>query len=850
MSEIIKLKKNYRIERERLFQRLIKNNDGFNFNQHHTKLVDKIVKEIVKSITKTHPVTDFTLIAVGGYGRHDLSPKSDVDLLFLYKKNNKNIRGFITELNNCLWDVGLEVGISFLTIREAIIDSKKDIKTVTKFAETRYLIGNEEQYGEFIRSIKILIGKLNPLKLSEQKLLELVNRHEYYLGIKSNLEPQIKEGIGGLRDIHTILWVSIFIFNIYKIEDLSKINIFSIKEVRELKSAWRFLLTVRAFIHLFNENKGDTLSIENQLNIAKRLSYRNTEKQKGVERFMKHLFVNIAKIDSLLNTFYSKLPEDLIIKTIYRSKPTKTKSLGKQFSIEKGFLNLKNYNLKNIQQNWINIFETSLNNNLFIHPIFLKTVEEKRKQIKKTITPTQYQSILDIIVSKKNPIQTLRNLNDTKILNELFPEFGRIWGQVQFDIYHHYTTDEHLLLTLHHLSEFKKQSFYKEIYSRLNLKFALHVALIFHDIGKKGPKSHSIYGKELMEKIFKRLPMQKDEQEMVLWLIEHHLLMSDIAFKNDPQDTDVIASFTSVANTPEKINSLFLFTLCDIAAVGPNVLNEWRITLLRSLLFNSRDFLQRGLDSVSYSSAIQNSIKNNVLKNTNKDMKAFIRKNIKQLPPLFWEAFTSRMIIDIFQFYKNYSLNKKAIEINFLNYENNEYSAVVVICKNRSGILKDIVQGLSLSQANILSSKIISLNNNNIIDVFWVCNSAQKALKEENEQLRLIQNINASVEGREIENVTNLSYSKSKLEVTPKITIDNQMSKNVTTYQILSSDRQGLLMDILNVFHENEVSIQSAKISTYGEKVFDIFQITDNKNKKIKNSKFIQSLELKLMKIL
>jgi len=231
-------------------------------------------------------------------------------------------------------------------------------------------------------------------------------------------------------------------------------------------------------------------------------------------------------------------------------------------------------------------------------------------------------------------------------------------------------------------------------------------------------------------------------------------------------------------------------------------------------------------------------------------MKTFIRKNIKQLPPLFWEAFTSRMIIDIFQFYKNYSLNKKAIEINFLNYENNEYSAVVVICKNRSGILKDIVQGLSLSQANILSSKIISLNNNNIIDVFWVCNSAQKALKEENEQLRLIQNINASVEGREIENVTNLSYSKSKLEVTPKITIDNQMSKNVTTYQILSSDRQGLLMDILNVFHENEVSIQSAKISTYGEKVFDIFQITDNKNKKIKNSKFIQSLELKLMKIL
>ena len=607
---------------------------------------------------------------------------------------------------------------------------------------------------------------------------------------------------------------------------------------------------MRAFIHLFNDSKGDSLSIENQLKISKKLSYRNTAKEKGVERFMKHLFVNIAKIESLLNTFYSKLPEDLIMKTIYKSKPTKTKSLDKQFSLDKGFLNLKNYNTKNFQQNWLSVFETSLNNNLFIHPFFLKTVEERRKQLKKSITPIQYQSIVDIIVSRKNPILTLRNLNDTKILNELFPEFGRVWGQVQFDIYHHYTTDEHLLLTLHHLSELKKQSFYKEIYSRLSLKFALHVALIFHDIGKKGPKRHSIYGKELTEKIFKRLPLQEDDQKMALWLIEHHLLMSDIAFKNDPQDPDVIASFTTIANTAEKINSLFLFTLCDIAAVGPNILNEWRVSLLRSLLYNSRDFLQRGLDSVSYSSAVQDSIRKNVIKNADRNMKTFIQKNIKQLPSLFWEAFSSRMIIDIFKFYKNYLKNKKVVEINFLNYENTEYSAVVVICKNRSGILKDIVQGLSLSQANILGSRIISLNNNLIIDVFWICNSAQKALKEKNEQFRLIQNVNNSIEGKDIENVSSLFNFKSKLEVSPKITIDNQMSKNVTTYQILSGDRQGLLMDILNIFHENKVSIQSAKISTYGEKVFDIFQITDNNNKKIKNTKLIQSLEKELTKIL
>ena len=850
MDEALKLKKKYKTARDQLFDNLILNNDGFIFNNHHTKLVDDIVRDIVQNIIKEYSIDGFTLIAVGGYGRNDLSPKSDVDLLFLYKKSNKNIKNFITSLNNSLWDVGLEVGISFLTLKQVIIDSKKDIKTVTKFAESRHLIGDEDYYGEFVRSIKILIGRMNPLKLSEKKLLELVERHDYYLGIKSNLEPQIKEGIGGLRDIHTIIWVSIFMFNILKLEDLIQINIFTSKEIKELRSAWKFLLTVRAFIHLFNDSKGDSLSIENQLKISKKLSYRNNQKEKGVERFMKHLFVNIAKIESLLNTFYSKLPEELIIKTIHKSKPTKTKSLDKKYFIEKGFVHIKNYNSKNLLQNWLGVFESSLKHNLFVHPRFLKTIEEKRKQIKKSMTSDQYETIVEIISSKKNPIQVLRNLNDTKVLNELFPEFGRIWGQVQFDIYHHYTTDEHLLLTLYHLHELKKKSFYKEIYSRLHQKVALHVALIFHDIGKKGPKSHSIYGKELAQKIFKRLPLSVEDQELSLWLIENHLLMSDIAFKNDPQDPDVIASFTAIANTQEKVNSLFLFTLCDIAAVGPNILNEWRISLLRSLLFNARDFLQRGLDTANYSSSVQASLKKMVIEQADKEMKAFIKKLIRYFPNLYWEAFSSKMILDIFKFYHDYQKNKKKLSVKFLNYNNKEYGAVVVICPNRSGVLKDIVAGFHSSQINILGSRIISLNNNDIIDVFWVTSSIQKAIVEKNEQQRVIQNISASLNQEELEKYQPLFPTKNKVEVEPRVTIDNQMSKLATTFQILSGDRQGLLMDILQIFHDQNMSVQSAKISTYGEKVFDIFQITDLKNKKVKDTQILKKIENHLLKIL
>tara|TARA_Y100000748_G_scaffold223021_1_gene187666 strand:- start:7 stop:2559 length:2553 start_codon:yes stop_codon:yes gene_type:complete len=850
MKKVPSFKKKYLEGRDMLFGSLIKNNNGVLFNKSHGNLVDKLIIEIVKDIQITFPVSDFCLIAVGGYGRHDLSPKSDVDLLFIYKKSNKNIRDFITQLNNTLWDIGLEVGISFLTIKQALIDSKKDIKTITKFVETRFIIGDEIQYGEFVRSIKILIGKQNPLKLSELKLIELVERHDYRIGIKSNLEPNIKEGIGGLRDIHTILWVSIFMFNIYKLEDLTSINIYTKEEIKELKNAWKFLLTIRAFIHLFNESKGDVLSIENQLKISKKLSYKDKKKEKGVEIFMKDLFVNVAKINSLLRAFYSKLPEDLIIKTIYKRKPTKTKSLEKEFIIEKGFLNLKNNTPKNLQLKWANVFEKSLEHNLLIHPRFLKTVEEKRKVLKKTTDKQHIQSFLNIVVSKKNPIQALHDFNDTQLFSEIFPEFGRVWGQVQFDIYHHYTTDEHLLLTLHNLNELKQKSFYNEIYSRLSSREALHIALLFHDIGKKGPKSHSVYGTELTNKILKRLPVSQEVKELTLWLVEHHLVMSDTAFKNDTQSSEAIAKFTSIANTEEKINSLFLFTLCDIASVGPNILNEWRISLLRSLFYNAKDFLQRGLDTKTYSSSVQESLKKSVLQQSDISLKKFINKSIKEFPAPFWEAFSSRMIVDIFKIYQKNKKAKIINSVNFLNYENKEYSAVVVTSKNRPGILKDIVSGFTHSQSNILSSRIISLNNNQVIDVFWVTNFFNKGVLDLNEQKRTAKHVMSALDQKDFKPLQSFTQDQQKLAVNPQITIDNEMSKQVTTFQILSGDRPGLLMDILGVFHDKQISVQSAKISTYGEKVFDIFQLTNSNNQKIKDTKLLKSIENNLISIL
>jgi [protein-PII] uridylyltransferase len=326
--------------------------------------------------------------------------------------------------------------------------------------------------------------------------------------------------------------------------------------------------------------------------------------------------------------------------------------------------------------------------------------------------------------------------------------------------------------------------------------------------------------------------------------------MSDTAFKNDTQSSEAIAKFTSIANTEEKINSLFLFTLCDIASVGPNILNEWRISLLRSLFYNAKDFLQRGLDTKTYSSSVQESLKKSVLQQSDISLKKFINKSIKEFPAPFWEAFSSRMIVDIFKIYQKNKKAKIINSVNFLNYENKEYSAVVVTSKNRPGILKDIVSGFTHSQSNILSSRIISLNNNQVIDVFWVTNFFNKGVLDLNEQKRTAKHVMSALNQKDFKPLQSFTKDQQKLAVNPQITIDNEMSKQVTTFQILSGDRPGLLMDILGVFHDKQISVQSAKISTYGEKVFDIFQLTNSNNQKIKDTKLLKSIENNLISIL
>ena len=856
MLKLLKqIKKNIQLKKKVLIEKIKSPKNGFTYSYNYTNLIDKSLIDLINYIDPKDK--EYCLIAVGGYGRSDVAPFSDIDLLFIYSKKNKNIKIFISKLNNALWDIGLEIGISFLTINEALKDSKKEIKTLTKFLESRYLLGNRELYNEYLRNIKILTGRLHPLKLSKQKLQELFIRHNNALGTKSTLEPNIKEGVGCLRDVHTILWISNFLFDVRKVDELELLNILSSTEIRELKRSWEFLITVRSLNHFFNQSKGDIISIENQLKIAKHLKYKDVnfksrKKEMGVEKFMKDLFLHITKISEILNLFYSKLPEELIISTIFQ-QGSKIKSYkNKNFKITKGFLEFKKYDLENITLNWLSLLEESLNKNILVHPKVLDSLRKNHQKFPAKLKVKDFKIIRSIITSNNNPVRILRHLNDSRMLNAIFPEFGRVWGQVQYDIYHQYTTDEHLILTLHHLHELIKIPFNKELYEQLTDKPAIHIALLFHDIGKRGPKSHSIYGKELTAKILKRLPVSESERNIILWVIENHLLMSDTAFKSDTTDPGVVANFIQTVNTSEKLNILYLFTICDIAAVGPDRLTEWRIALLKQLLFRSKDFLFQGLDIKQSSQKIaeKNIVRFENFCGDKPELLNFLKLQNKNIPLAFWQNMGFNLIRELLTEYENFSNGEWGHYISFDKNTNNEYSQVVIITKTRPGILKDIVKGISNSQLNILGAQINSLFNGDVIDVFWVSNFKNQSISRKEEKDFIRQKIGKSIESSDIVLKENLFKKISPIEIESSVSVDNELSSKTTTVQVVTSDKPGRLYKILEAFYEIQQNVLSAKISTLGEKIFDIFQITDSKGKKITNSEDIKNIKKKIMSVL
>src|SRR5436309_954119 len=558
------------------------------------------------------------VIATGGYGRGLLAPGSDIDLLFLLPYKQTAWGESVAEaILYCLWDMGLKVGHATRSVAECIRQAKADMTVRTAILEARYLLGERKLYDDLVSRFDKEIVQGTAADFVAAKLTEREERHRRAGQSRYLVEPNVKDGKGGLRDLHTLYWIAKYVYRVREREQLIDRGVYDPREYRRFRRCGDFLWAVRAHMHFLSGRAEERLSFDIQREIAVRLGYTEHPGLRDVERFMKHYFLIAKDVGDLTAIVCAKL-EDLQAKPMpvlsrmmarFRPRPRQTIAESDDFLVDYNRITVADENVfKSDPVNLIRIFHLAQKYNLAFHPAALHRVTRSLKLIDQKLRDDNEANrlFLEILTSKNDAETVLRRVNELGVLGTFVPAFGRIVAMMQFNMYHHYTVDEHLLRCIGVLSDIDAgrsddTKFANELMRTMQPRHRdiLYVALFLHDIAKGRIEDHSIAGARIARNFCPWLGFSPAETELVAWLIEVHLLMSSLAQSRDLSDRVTIENFSSVMQSVDRMKLLAILTAADIKAVGPGVWNGWKAQLIRTLYYESEPVLTGGFSEVN-----------------------------------------------------------------------------------------------------------------------------------------------------------------------------------------------------------------------------------------------------------
>ncbi len=617
-----KLKATYKSTQDKIEKLLLDDGKGLRCAKRLSYLQDVLIQVIYEfATTYAYPVENPTtserisVVAVGGYGRGTMAPHSDVDLLFLwpYKQTpwGDQVVEFVLYM---LWDMGLKVGHSTRNLDETIKHCRDDMTVRTAVLEARYVCGDLELFQELTtRFDKEVVAGTGP-EFIAAKLLERDERHERHGASRYLVEPNIKEGKGGMRDLHTLFWIAKYFYRVPDELGLVEKGVFSRSVLNQFRKCRDFLWAVRCHLHFLTNRPEERLSFDVQREIADRLGYLDHPGLRAVERFMKHYFLVAKDAGDLTRIFAAALEEQHV-----KSAPRISRFLGsfvpgskhkrrsikgtKDFLVENGrIIAAKPDIFEKDPVNLIRVFYLIDKTDLDMHPELLKLVRRSRRLINAALRKNAQANrlFLKILTSRNDPETVLRAMNESTILGQFLPEFQKVVAMMQFNMYHHYTVDEHLIRSVGVLSEIERgmggdsHPLSTDLIKSVHSRRVLYVATLLHDVAKGRPEDHSIAGAKIARKVCPRLGLSKAETDTVAWLIEQHLEMSTVAQSRDLSDPKTIKDFCRKVQSLERLQLLLILTVADIRAVGPGVFNGWKGQLLRTLYYESETILSGG----------------------------------------------------------------------------------------------------------------------------------------------------------------------------------------------------------------------------------------------------------------
>ena len=833
-------------------------------------LIDSLFRVLFKKIYyKIFNNTDyiFSIIAVGGYGRGELAPCSDLDLLFLLPNNlkinqSKHAEEVIQFILYILWDLGYSVGHSTRTIDDCIEKSKLDLTISTALLEKRFIVGNEDVFSLLNDKFTFFIKNTKTLKFVEAKLVESELRHKRFGGSRYVVEPNVKDGKGGLRDLHTLIWISKFAYKVDSVSKLINIGALSKKEAASFAESQRFLLSVRCHLHYRAFREDDRLAMDAQLDLAKTMNFKNTITQKDVERFMKRYFLATKTVGSLTRIFCAAIETEFNKPLRLSFLSFKKKEDVYPFDIELGRLFIKNKEvLSENPVNIIKLFNISHNKNIDIHPKTLRYLTSLQRLINHEVRHDfdANKMFLNILTSDKDSTRTLRLMNESNILGKFIPEFQKIVGLMQFDMYHSYTVDEHTIFTISNLYSLKNGEFKNfaplasKIILEISSKKCLFVAMLLHDIAKGRKGDHSENGALIASVVCPRLGLSKEETKTVEWLILYHLLMSKTAFRYELGDARVIKSFVDKVKSVERLKLLLVLTVADIKGVGPEIWNDWKGSLITELYSKSFDMLQK--DNV-----------NELIKTPKKSFEIFLienglansdaKKYCSYYYNNYWEIFKLSRIINHYEIFRNMYKDSKKFKVHLFDESKLKATELLVIAPDHHGLFSLISGLVSASGYDVVNAKIITRSDGYALDTFFIQNKNRQPITEEHSKKKLLKIISQGLEGNfNVEKALNKRWEEiparfRAIKAPTRVIIDNNMSDEYSILEIKCKNAPGVLYRITKVITSLGLQINTANVSTYGDRVVDIFYIKDAFGLKIDNNESMDKVKMSILKIL
>ncbi|MAY20352.1 MAG: [protein-PII] uridylyltransferase [Erythrobacteraceae bacterium] len=827
------------------------------------RVIHDYVIEHVYPVANRSTAERLAVLAVGGYGRAEMAPQSDVDIAFITPmKRSPWCEQVIEAMLYLLWDLGLKVGHSSRTIADTMRMAKEDLTIRTALLEARLIWGDQDVYEELRQRFWNDVAKGTERQFLSEKLEERNSRHKRMGDSRYVVEPNVKEGKGGLRDLQTLYWIGKYMHRVQNAAELVDVGLFTQSEYRSFRRAEGFLLAVRSHMHVLTGRAEDRLTFDLQRQVAARMAFADRPGKSAVERFMQYYFLQAKRVGTLTGVFLAHLEEENSRKRLrsgfFAGWSARSRKL-KGYVVEGG-------RIKAPSDNWfaedpvrlIEIFQLAEAEGLEVHPETMRQADRDSKLIDKRVREDKRANalFLDLLGGRKDPETVLRWMNEAGVFGRFVPDFGRVNAQMQFDMYHHYTVDEHTIRAIGLLSQIERGLLKAdhpratELIHKLASRRAIYVAVLLHDIAKGRGGDHSVLGAQVAETLCPRFGLDEKETELVSWLVLQHLLMSSTAQKRDLTDPKTIEDFVAEVKSVDRLRNLAILTAVDIRAVGPGTWNSWKGQLLGELFDAAQERLRLGHKRTGRNErvAARKAAAGEIL-----GEKAYLLEQIgAMLADAYWIAEPEDIIAKNLIQYEEARRIEDHLSIHCEVDEERGATLVSVIAADHPGLFYRTVGGIHLAGANIIDARIHTAKNGYAIDNFLVQDLHGKPFREDNQIARLKQGIRDALLAK-IELVPKLAarplaHSRAKaFAVAPRVNFDNGASNHFTVIEVTARDRPALLNRLAHALFKANLIVQSAHVTAYGESVADTFYVTDLTGSKVTAPDRLAEIEAALL---